>query len=251
MTEPAAAGGQWDRIAGASQTLVRSRLEIARILNGIAGKRTPLTAYFAAADLLFMSCLRQIDADAGFLVVDYGSDKAANVAVLTAPSVLLSSNNAGAGIEFIGADPAETLIDQVPGIRFAFPDVLIVQQRRAHRRIRTLPGVPLRCIADTHGAISFEAEIIDISVGGFGAMIYGDDIRLNAGTVLHGCKIIHPGGAVVDLDIEILYSAAAALADGSPARRSGCRFIGVPAQLDDLIRVFVLDLEKDGSQSGG
>lgn len=251
MTEPAAPANQWDRIAGTSQALVRSRLEIARILEAIAAKRMPLTAYFPATDHLFMSYLMHIDADAGFLVVEYGSDKVANVAVLTAPSVLFSSNNDGAGIEFIGSDPVETLIDLVPGIRFAFPDVLIVQQRRAHRRINTLPGVPLRCIADTHGAISFEAEVIDISVGGFGAMIYGDDIRLNAGTVLRGCKIIHPGGAVVDLDIEICYSVAATLADGSPARRSGCRFIGVPAQLEALIRVFVLDLEKSGGQSGG
>lgn len=250
MTEPAGPGEQWDRIAGRSQTLVRSRLEIARILDAITRKRMPLTAYFPATDHLFVSYVSHVDANAGFLVVDYGSDKTANAAVLMAPSVRFSSNNEGAGIEFIGSDPVETLIDQVPGIRFAFPDVLVVQQRRTHRRIRTLPDVPLRCIADTQGAISFEAEIIDISVGGFGAMIYGNDIHLNAGTVLHGCKVIHPSGAVVDLDIEIRYSVATTLEDGSPARRAGCRFIGVPAQLEALMRVFVLDLEKSGNQPG-
>lgn len=244
MTETAAPENQWNRIAGTSQTLVRSRLEIARILRTIGNERMPLTAYFPATDHLFMSCLRHVDAEAGFFVVDYSSDKAANSAMLKASSVLLSSNNAVAAIEFNGADPAETVIDQVPAIRFAFPDVLIVQQRRAHRRIRNLPGVPLRCIADTQGVIAFEAEIIDVSVRGLGAMIYDESIHLNPGAVLHGCKVIHPDGSVVDLDIEIRYSVATTLEDGSPVHRAGCRFIGVPAQLEALKRVFVLDLEK-------
>ena len=42
MNEPAATGNQWDRIAGTSQALVRSRLEIARILEAIAARRMPL-----------------------------------------------------------------------------------------------------------------------------------------------------------------------------------------------------------------
>lgn len=244
MTGPGPAASQWSHIAGTSEALVRSRLEIARILLSIAEKRTPLTTYFPAIDHLFISLLRQVDADGGCLIVDYSGDKAANAAMLAASSVRFSSNDAQAGIEFIGANPAETMVGQAAAIRFAFPDELMVQQRRAHRRIGNLPGVPLRCVADTRGVIPFEAEIVDFSLGGMGAMVYDDGIRLDAGTVLHGCKIIHPGGAALELDIEIRYTVPTALANGTRARRSGCRFIGVPAQLEDMIRVFVLDLEK-------
>lgn len=247
MTESDAPDELWSRIAGSTQALVRSRLEIARILRSVATKGTPLMAYFPAPDHLFMSRLRRVDPDGGLLIVDYASDKIANCLVLEAPSVLFGCQDEGAGIEFIGAHPAQTADDDVAAIRFAFPDVLTLQQRRSHRRISTLPGVPLRCIADTRGPIPFEAEVTDISVGGFGAMIYDEAIHLDVGTVLHGCKIIHPAGGIADLDIEIRYSVATAREDGSPARRSGCRFIGASAQMEELMRVFVLDLEKRGS----
>lgn len=244
MTGSAAPDDSWHRIAGTSQTLVRSRLEIARILKVVADRATPLTAYFPVTDRLFMSRLRQVDEEAGFLAIDYGTDKAANADVLAAASVRFGSSEDGAGIEFIGADPRETLIDGVPAIRCAFPGMLMIQQRRVHRRVAALPGVPLRCIADTRGVISFEAEIVDISLGGIGAMVYDAGVILAPATVLRGCKIIHPGGTVVDVDIEIRYSVAAVLEDGTPARRSGCRFLGMPAQLEELVRVFVVDLEK-------
>lgn len=247
MTESAAPDERWSRIAGSTQTLVRSQLEIARILRSVATKGAPLMAYFPDTDHLFMSSLRRVDPDGGFLIVDYASDKIANGLVLMASNVRFGCQDGGAGIEFIGARPAQTTVDEVPAIRFDFPDMLTMQQRRGHRRISALPGVPLRCIADTRGPIPFEAEVIDISVGGFGAMIYDEAIRLDVGTVLHGCKIIHPAGSIVDLDIEIRYSVVTALADGSPARRSGCRFIGASAQMEELMRVFVLDLEKRGS----
>lgn len=249
MSDPAAPESRWRRIAGGAETLVRSRLEIARILHAVAERQTPLTIHFPATDHLFVSQLRLVDADAGILVVDYGSDKAANADVLAVHSALVCTSGDGAGIEFIGADPTETSLDGAPAIRLAFPDVLVLQQRRLDRRIRTVPGVPLRCIADTRGAISFEAEIVDISVGGFGAIIYDEHICLDPGTVLHGCKIVHPGGTIVDVDIEIRHSAPTVLEDGTPAVRSGCRFIGASTQLEELMRVFVLDLEKAATPS--
>ena len=195
---------------------------------------------------LFMSRLRHVDPDCKFIVVDYSNDKAANAAVLAAPQVVLSSNNEGAHIEFAVTDSAETLIDEVLAIRFAFPEVLVVQQRRANRRIRGVPDVPLRCIADTRGIMPFDAKIVDLSLGGIGAMIYDSGIILELGPVLRGCKIIHPRGTVADVDIEIRYTVNITLPDGSPARRSGCAFVGAPGEIEDLIKVFILDLERCG-----
>lgn len=243
---------RWSRIVGYSQTLVRSRLEIERILRSVVEKKTPVLAFFPAIDHFFMSRLRQVDADLGFVAMEYGGEKAANAAMVAARSVTLSSNDAGVDIEFLGLDPVETtLIDQAPGIRIQFPEVLLMRQRRAHHRIRSVPGVPLRCIADTGGAISFEAEIVDLSVGGLGAMSYDVSIVLEPGTVLRKCKVIHPGGTAIEVDIEIRYSIVLVLKDGSRVRRSGCRFLGAQERFEDLMKVFVLDLEMIGSGSGG
>lgn len=244
---PAAMQTRWDRIAGSTQTLVRSHLEIARILQPIVVKRIPLTAYFPTTDRFFMSYLRRIDAMAGFLVIDYGGDKAANTELLATHSVHFSCcSDTGADIEFMGAALKEILDDAVPALRCAFPDLLLMQQRRAQRRISTLPHVPLRCIADAQGVIPFEAEIVDISSGGLGAMVYDAQINLSAGTVLRGCRIVHPSGAAAEVDIEVRFAAATTLQDGRSAYRAGCRFISPPAELEDLLRLFVVDLEHSG-----
>ena len=134
MVESGNGSKEWDRIAGTTQALVRSQLEVARILHAILGSQAPLVAYMERAEHLFMSRLRRVDSDCRFIVVDYSNDKVANAAVLAAPQVVLSSNNEGAHIEFAVTDSAETAIDEVLAIRFAFPGVLVVQQRRAHHR---------------------------------------------------------------------------------------------------------------------
>jgi c-di-GMP-binding flagellar brake protein YcgR len=251
MVESGNSGKEWDRIAGTTQSLVRSRLEATRILGSILRSRAPLVAYMERAEHLFVSRLRHVDPDCRFIVLDYTNDKAANAAVLAAPQVVFTGNNDGAHIEFAATDAAETVIDDVLAIRFAFPEVLVVQQRRAHRRIRVVPEVPLHCIADTRGIMPFDAKIIDISLGGLGALIYDSGINLEPGTVLRGCKIVHPRGTVVDVDIEIRYTVNITLPDGSAARRSGCAFTGVPGEIEDLIKVFILDLEKSGDDRSG
>lgn len=243
MSEGDAADQRWQRVAGTSRTLVRSRLEIERILHAIAQQRTPLTAWFPAGDHLFLSQLRQLDSQRGRLALAYSGDKAANAAVLAARSVVIDSHHEGLHVEFLGLEPREALLGQEPVICIRLPEMLLLQQRRAHERVRTLPGVPLRCIADTRGVISFEAEIVDLSVAGFGAMVYDGGINLEPGTILRGCKIVHPSGTAVDVDIEVRYSTAVTLEDGTQARHAGCRFLGAPERLEDLMRVFVLPLD--------
>ena len=244
MVESEISSKAWDRIAGTTQALVRSQLEVARILHAILGTQAPLVAYMESVEHLFVSRLRHVDPECRFIALDYSGDKAANAAVLAAPKVVLSSNNEGAHIEFAAAEPSETVIEQVLAIKFAFPEFLVVQQRRAQRRIRVVPEVPLRCLADTRGITPFDARIIDLSRGGFGAMTYDSSIHLNPGTILKGCKIVHPRGTIADVDIEIRYTVNVTLPDGSPARRSGCAFIGAPIEIEDLIKVFILDLER-------
>lgn len=235
---------RWSRLAGATETLVRSRLEIERVLRSVAEKETPVTAFFPLIENLFMSRLRQVDASLGFVTMEYGSGKATNAAMLKARSVRLRTNDGDSNIEFIGLSPAETMLsDQTPGIRIQFPQELLIQQRRSHKRIPSLPDAHLRCIADNGGVISFEAEIVDLSVGGFGAMSYGNGITLEPGTVLRKCKVILPDGSAINVDIEIRHSAIVTLKDGKQACRSGCRFLGDKERIEGLMKVFVLDLE--------
>jgi len=88
-------------------------------------------------------------------------------------------------------------------------------------------------------AISFEARITDISLGGMGGLLYSGDIVLEAGTILKGCRIIIPGGKAVIADLEVRYTKAITSPEGTPPiNRAGVRFVQKPDGIETLIDMF-------------
>jgi c-di-GMP-binding flagellar brake protein YcgR len=243
MADRTGIDNEWQRIAGSTQILVRSRIEIARLLEDLLQRQIPLSAFFIGKEALLISQLRHIDPAHEYVLADYGNNRMANSAWLAAPGTTFSCSQRLGTIEFLAEHPVEAMFNAMPVVRFDFPDKLTINQRRAHRRITNIPELPLHCIANAGGVIAFECKITDISVGGLGAMVYDASIPLEPGTVLKGCRISHPNGAVIEVDIEVRHCANLVRPDGEFARRAGCSFIGPPAEIEKLIRVFVLDLE--------
>jgi hypothetical protein len=101
--------------------------------------------------------------------------------------------------------------------------------------------VPLRCIIG-YGLGSIYAQVVDVSRGGLGTLIADPALRMPPGTRLHGVRIVHPE-RVVTADLEVRYALRTLLRDGRDALRVGCRFLAAPQDLDDLIRLFVTDLD--------
>lgn len=234
---------EWQRIAGNTQALVRSRIEIARLLDELLQRKIPLSAFFIGKEALLISQLRHVDPAHEYVLADYSNNRMANSAWLAAPATTFSCSHRLGTIEFVAAHPMETMIEAIPVVRFDFPDSLTINQRRAHKRITTIPELPLHCIANAGGIIAFECKIADISVGGIGAMVVDPSIALEPGTVLKGCRIIHPNGTTIEVDIEVRHCTVLIQADGKPVRRAGCSFVGKQDEIEKLIKVFVLDLE--------
>ena len=71
----------------------------------------------------------------------------------------------------------------------------------------------------------------------------GQTIDGLATTKLEGVRILLPERSPICLDLEVRYSVRITGRDGAPAMRSGCRFIGAPQDLLDLIRIFVTEID--------
>ena len=233
---------------GAGDFLFRSQIEIKGVLDALVKRKVTLSADIEndqGAELLFLTRLLQVDPAGQFIVIACNRDKAANQALFARRAFVLHANLDNAHLEFAVSDPADVMLRNVAAIRLRFPDALLRLRRREHPRFRLPPSVPLRCIADSSGFTPFEARIVDISVGGMGAMIHDAEIKLSAGTVLKNCKIVHPRGDAVGVDVQVRYSRRVMLPDGEWAQRSGFRFLGAPPGLAELLKIFVLDLDQD------
>lgn len=236
----------WQRIAGSTQVLVRSRIEIAVLLNEVMQSGSPLSAFFIGNEALFLSQLRYVDPQEEYLLVDYSNNRMANSALLAAPKITFSCSHKRGGIEFLGVQPGEAMHEGMPAVRICFPDSLVLCQRRAHRRVKLLPELPLHCVADAGGVLPFDCKITDISRGGCGTVVYDSTVNLVAGEVLKGCRIAHPNGTVIEVDIEIRHCSRMVLPDGTSVQRAGCSFIGDTSGIEELIKVFVFNMERLG-----
>jgi c-di-GMP-binding flagellar brake protein YcgR len=139
-------------------------------------------------------------------------------------------------VEFVAAEPRLVRYKGQEAIRLRFPELMAGHQRRSEPRAAPTRELPLRCLADAGGVMSFDAHVIDISSGGVAVLLYHPGITLEPGTVLRGCVIEHPSLGPLSVDMEVRYSEPVRLKDGRRARRAGCRFVAPPAELKALIR---------------
>ena len=248
MAKGSEAGKYAHQTLGTGDFLFRSQIEIRGVLEALAERHVTISADIEndrGEELLFLTRLLHVDPAGQFIVIACNRDKRANQALITCPAPVLHANLDNAHIEFAASAPVDVMFRGVAAIRLRFPDALLRLRRREHLRLHLPPSVPLRCVADSGGFTPFEARITDISVGGMGAMIYDVGITLPAGTVLKACKIVHPRGDAVVADMEVRYSVRVMLPDGEWAHRSGFRFLGEPPGLAELIKIFVLDLDRE------
>ena len=221
---------------------MRSGIEIGHTLEAMLADGDPVTADIQQSDRLFLSRLLHVESFEGWFVVACSATKEANLALLSLPSVTLACNHRGVHYNFIATAPREIEHEGLAAIRFAFPLALFAHQRRAQPRMPPPARIPLRCEI-AWGPLSFDAQVVDVSLDGIGTILYGTEIHLPTGTRLERAKIVHPERSPVIVDLEVRYSCPAVDRDGTPAMRSGCRFLGASEDLHDLIRLFVIELD--------
>lgn len=230
--------------AESAELLTRSRAEIAEILGAVAGAGSPITAYLESGELLFVTRIRHVDADAGRIVVNYGLSKPANAALFTTKNIMLHCTHGNLHVRFLALSPVEIEHQGEPAVQMKFPEYLLQYHRRMHHRVRIPPQLRMKCIVDCPGFIPFELQVVDISRGGQGTIIHDPGIKLEPGVVLTGCRIKHPLRPPISVDLEIRYSTTTRIEDGTLKVRAGCRFVGHSDDVAELIGMFSLDLDK-------
>lgn len=92
------------------------------------------------------------------------------------------------------------------------------------------------------GALSLEAAVVDVSLGGMGTLVYDSRVRLEPGMQVTGARILHGANEPVTVDLEITNVSSVVDRDGRPANRAGCVIRGSRQKLEDLVRMFISDL---------
>lgn len=200
-----------------------------------------VTANIESGEVLFMSRLLRVEPGQGFMVLACAEQKHANSALLAERVVTFRCNHRGTHYEFAAGAPHEVQHDGAPAIQLTLPVAVVALQRRAQPRTAVPPRVPLRCEIRL-GPVSFDASVVDVSIGGIGSLVYDAGIRVDPGTQITRVHIRHPQREPVVVDLEVRYVTRVLLPDGRRANRAGCRILGTSKDIEDLIGLFVTEL---------
>ena len=223
------------------QLLVRSGIEIERVLKAMVLDRTPLTAKLP--DMVFLSHLLSFDPLERSVVVAYCDHKPANTAVLAARSVTMLCNHRGAQFAFACKQPRHAMHAGQPAIRMVAPPIMLAMQLRHGKVSGKLPGeADVECELRM-GVLSFDAKLVDMSLDGHAFLLGAPAIPLCAGTRLEGARILDNAREPVIVDIEVEQVIQAVLPDGRRATRIGGRVVADRQQMERLTRLFVIDLQ--------
>lgn len=231
-----------NRVAITGQLLVRSGQEIGHILEAMRLDGDVVMSNCKSTEALFISHLLHVEPREDYIVLACADFKPANSLLLEDRQPQFHCNHRGLYYGFAARDPKETSYSGRAAIRLRLPTALVAQQRRTQARIRVPQQMPVRCEIPL-GVLSFDAAVTDISVEGVGILVYDQEIRLEPGMRLKGASIVHPKRRPVPVELEICNVARTRLEDGRPANRAGCRIHAAGGDMEDLIRLFITELE--------
>lgn len=230
------------RLSNTGQLLVRSGIEIDRLLHSMVDERTAIQA--ALKDGIFLSRVVSANADEHEVMLAYSDHKPANAAVLALPAVTLKCNHRGAQIAFSCTKPRHAMHSGQPAIRMTTPAIMLAQEtRRAMSRPKQVPAeADVQCELRM-GLQAFGAKLIDVGLDGAAYMLCDPAIPVCAGTRLPGARIRASNSDPLVVDVDVTKVDHAKLADGKRATRIGCRIAAERQSIEKLIRLFIIDLE--------
>jgi c-di-GMP-binding flagellar brake protein YcgR len=229
------------RLAITGQLLVRSGIEINRLLASILQDRDTVTAN-VPPQMMFMSQLLRVEPAKGTLLLSYSDHKPANSAALAARSLSMRCSHRGALYAFAADAPQHGSLAGQPCIQCIMPTTVVgMHQRRTPGRVKVPAHAPVGCDLRM-GLQSFSARVADVSLDGICMLISDPTIPLCAGTRLERARIHHPQVEPFLVDLDVRHVARVVLANGEQVSRIGCTVVGSRDTLESLIRLFVIDL---------
>jgi c-di-GMP-binding flagellar brake protein YcgR len=223
------------------EVLLRSRIEITRVLDALLANLDPIVTYLNSGETLLVTHLLEVEPEAGIIVVDFGDSKAGNLGLFSLKHIKFVCLHSTGRIEFLAANPREIMRDNRLALQLNFPESLVRLQRRKQPRVRVPEAAPVRCTLDIAPGLTVEGLVVDIGVSGYGAILTGPDVQLNHGDVVRDVRIDLSRRKQVVADIEIR-SCTAVMVKNAAMRRFGCSFLGADEKLESLMRAFIIDL---------
>ena len=231
------------RLANTGQLLVRSGIEIDRILSAMVDDHATVTANLPG-QVIFLSRLVEADPVKQRVLLAYSDYKVANTALLSANAVTFRCHHRWGQFAFNCNRPRPVTHGERPAIEMVSPAIMMGLQhrRKVMRPQQPLEPAELPCELRL-GLISFGARLVDMSLDGRAFLLGDPGLPVCSGTRLDGVRIRPRGREPLAVDIQVSHVIPTLLPNGERATRIGCRILADDHAMEQLVRLFVVDFE--------
>ncbi|MGQ0658604.1 MAG: flagellar brake protein [Chromatiales bacterium] len=222
---------------------VTARDQIAHLLEQVYKHHCLLAVNIQGVEDTFTSAILEVVADRGYLVLDELAPRSGNRPRSPHARLAVRARLNNVTLRFEGALTAMGEHSGFPHYQLAFPRVIDYVQRREYYRA----GVPMEKhvpvqMATAKGSL-FNAELRDISLGGFSARLRAAPLEeLTPGTVLPRCVIALPDEARIRSSGQICY---ADVWQPTRVRCCGVRFIEIDRFDKRVLELFIAKLDSE------
>lgn len=230
-----------------SQFALREPGEIASVLRALVEARSLISASLLPGGFACPTALLAVHDD-GRLVLDGNRDEAMNRRMAAASRMICSAQLDLVPIRFRLSSPMRIVHEDYVAFSTPWPAALLRLQRRETYRLPASATVPAIVhpgdadhVADPAGG---GLRVLDISGGGL-ALVLPDEARaqFQPGARLPACLLRLADAPPVAVVLEVVYSRPHP-AHGAPQWRAGCRFVDLPATIEQQIMQYIFQIER-------
>ena len=230
-----------------SQFMLKAKGEMYSVFKGLVEHVAQVTMFFNGGKDMVLTSMVSYGDDG--VVLDFGASSEMNRKALEADKLFCVTQLDKVKIQFILRGLQRIEADGRPAFKAALPENVLRLQRREYYRLTTPIARPLKCVLPvplpdgTQQLI--QANVADISGGGLALAGLPLNIAMETGTEFKGCKVELPevGSVVFTLQIRSVFDSVTR--SGTPTRRAGCQFIGIPGSMLTLIQRYIIKVERE------
>lgn len=256
--QPQTAGFELEQVDLYGKYMLSTPIEVLFVLRSMLRRGCMATVYFNQGRSFILTWLLAISSDERELVLDIGSDEAANREALKATRLIVTASLDNVKIQFVLHGLRETTFEGRPAFLAAMPDALLRLQRREYFRLETPQADPLRCripvTAPDESTHTLDLALLDISGGGISLMVPTEmSDYFKTGAFYTECRLEIPGENVIAATLCVRSSFIVVPRGGGPEYlRAGCEFVNLPGTRLTMIQRYITRLERErkARQSG-
>lgn len=219
--------------------MINSAKEAARYIERIMQERCVLIASSADYNVSIMTAIVDILDDENEVVFDYSGSEDLDKLIRKSGSLDFTTYIDDVNIAFSSGAAENTVYKGRPAFKINMPSAIQRVQRREFHRVSPPLSERPTCVMEYDGHI-YKATVIDISIGGIGALI--ENAHFRAGDVIERCVITTPIGIEIEASLKVV--SVRKKSEGSKEIRYGFTFKDATAFIESNLQKYVFYLER-------